>query len=941
MTLSKDIVLKGVRTHNLQNIDVTIPRDKLVLITGISGSGKSSLAFDTIFSEGQRKYVESMSSYVRQFLGIMDKADLDSAEGLSPTIAIEQKFTSHNPRSTVGTITEIYDYLRLLFARVGTPYCPEHKQPLIGMPIGDMCVQIMALDEGKKWLLLAPVVREQKGEHRLLFASLLKQGFVRARVDGKLVLLDDAIALDKNKKHTIEVVVDRFRIKPMLADRLAESLHTCLELGNGVALVCDEESDESHVFSDRCACVLCGYSMGTIDPNMFSFNSPKGACSQCNGLGVEECFSETLLVVDEQMALNQGVVIGWGPRSPYAFAMLQSLARHYDIDMDAPFANLTKKERDLVFYGSDEPIDIHFTNDQGRKTNLKRRFEGVVCNYERRYREIDSEWMRAEMRKLIVTSPCSSCSGSRLHKDALNVLIDNHAICAITNKTIEHAHDYYANLQLEGNKAEIASRILQEIISRLQFLLSVGLGYLTLDRIAGSLSGGEAQRIRLASQIGSHLVGVTYVLDEPSIGLHQRDNAKLLATIERLRDLGNTIVMVEHDQESMEAADYILDIGPGAGEHGGEIVAQGALKDIKANKKSLTGQYLTGEKAIVVPQKRITPSKKKLTIIGADAHNLCNITLDIPLGVFVCVTGVSGSGKSTLINKTLYPVLANRIHRAQHSDIGAYERIVGIEHLDKVIAIDQSPIGRTPRSNPATYTGLFNIIRDLFTQTPEARTRGYKPGRFSFNVKGGRCEVCKGDGLIKVEMHFLPDVYVNCESCSGARYNTETLQIKYKDQNIAQVLDMTVERAYEFFHAVPAAKSRLQALLAVGLGYIRLGHSATHLSGGEAQRVKLAKEIARQQTGNTLYVLDEPTTGLHFEDIHKLLTIFEQLRDKGNSIIVIEHNLDVIKCADWVIDMGPEGGSGGGKVIATGTPEEVAQVRASHTGRFLQKMLAI
>ncbi len=942
LTLDK-ISVRGARTHNLQNVNLEIPRDRLVVITGLSGSGKSSLAFDTLYAEGQRRYVESLSAYARQFLSMMEKPDVDHIEGLSPAISIEQKSTSHNPRSTVGTITEIYDYLRLLFARVGEPRCPTHGEPLDAQTVSQMVDQVLSLPEGKRIMVLAPVVSERKGEHLHVFKELLSNGFIRARIDGLVVDLDNPPTLDKNKKHTIEAVVDRLRVRPDMQQRLAESFETALALADGIARVSDldEPDEEELVFSARFACPICGYSISELEPRMFSFNNPAGACSDCDGLGVKQFFDPDLVVADDELTLAEGAIRGWDRRNVYYFHMLNSLAEHYGFDVETPFRKLKKKHRDAILFGSgNERIDFSYVNDRGDVIRRSHRFEGVIPNMERRYHETDSTMVRENLQRYLRVRACPTCGGTRLKEESRHVFIGDVNLPQVTSDSVEAALDYFTRLRLAGRRGEIADKILKEIRARLQFLVDVGLNYLTLDRSAETLSGGEAQRIRLASQIGAGLVGVMYILDEPSIGLHQRDNERLLRTLTHLRDLGNTVLVVEHDEEAIRAADFIIDMGPGAGVHGGRVVASGCLKDILGSEQSMTGAYLSGREHIAVPARR-TPRNPDAVIrlIGARGNNLDDVTVEIPCGLFTCVTGVSGSGKSTLINHTLYPVTATVLNKATSLTAAPHDDIQGLEHLDKVVDIDQSPIGRTPRSNPATYTGLFTPIRELFAQTQEARARGYKPGRFSFNVKGGRCEACQGDGVIKVEMHFLPDIYVPCDVCRGKRYNRETLDVRYKGKNITEVLDMTVEEAREFFDAIPVLARKLQTLMDVGLSYIRLGQSATTLSGGEAQRVKLSRELSKRDTGRTLYILDEPTTGLHFHDIAQLLAVLHRLRDQGNTIVVIEHNLDVIKTADWIIDLGPEGGSGGGRIIAEGTPEQVAKKRGSHTGRFLKTVL--
>ena len=938
------IAVRGARTHNLKNIDIDIPRDKLVIITGLSGSGKSSLAFDTLYAEGQRRYVESLSAYARQFLSMMEKPDVDLIEGLSPAISIEQKSTSHNPRSTVGTITEIYDYLRLLFARVGEPRCPTHDLPLDAQTVSQMVDQVIHGMPDQRIMVLAPVINERKGEHLHVFQELIGNGFVRARINGLVVDLDDAPALDKNKKHTIEAVVDRVRVKDDIAQRLAESFETALNLSDGVAYVIDMDDADlpATIFSARFACPTCGYSIAELEPRMFSFNNPAGACTNCDGLGVTQFFDPDLVVADDELTLAEGAIRGWDRRNVYYFHMLSSIAGHYEFEVEIPFKELSKKHREIILNGSGrQRIDFSYVNDRGDIIKRTHRFEGVLPNMARRFRETESSMVRENLQKFMRVTHCPSCAGTRLREESRHVFVGKTNLPNITEQSIAATLEHFNNLKLQGQRAIIAEKILKEIQARLQFLVDVGLNYLTLDRSADTLSGGEAQRIRLASQIGAGLVGVMYILDEPSIGLHQRDNERLLKTLEHLRNLGNTVVVVEHDEEAMRKADYLIDIGPGAGVHGGEVVAAGCYEDILSNQKSVTGQYLSGAKKIAVPKKRNAPDPKKmLNLTGANGNNLNNVSLSIPCGLLTCVTGVSGSGKSTLINHTLYPIAATALNKATTLKPRPYDTVEGLEHLDKVVDIDQSPIGRTPRSNPATYTGLFTPIRELFAQVPEARARGYKPGRFSFNVKGGRCEACQGDGLIKVEMHFLPDIYVPCDTCSGKRYNRETLDIRYKGKNINEVLDMTVEDAAEFFAPVPMLARKLETLKDVGLSYIRLGQSATTLSGGEAQRIKLSRELSKRDTGSTLYILDEPTTGLHFHDIAQLLDVLHRLRDDGNTIVVIEHNLDVIKTADWLVDLGPEGGSGGGEIIATGTPEQVAKIKKSHTGRFLKETLA-
>ncbi|MDU4459479.1 MAG: excinuclease ABC subunit UvrA [Haemophilus parainfluenzae] len=938
------IDIRGARTHNLKNINLTIPRDKLIVITGLSGSGKSSLAFDTLYAEGQRRYVESLSAYARQFLSLMEKPDVDSIEGLSPAISIEQKSTSHNPRSTVGTITEIYDYLRLLFARVGEPRCPDHDVPLTAQTISQMVDKVLSLPEESKMMLLAPVVKNRKGEHVKLLDSLAAQGYIRARIDGEICDLSDPPELALQKKHTIEVVVDRFKVRSDLATRLAESFETALELSGGTAVVADMDNPkvEELVFSANFACPHCGYSVPELEPRLFSFNNPAGACPTCDGLGVQQFFDESRVVQNESISLAGGAVKGWDRRNFYYYQMLTSLAKHYKFDIETPYEDLPQKIKDIVMHGSGkEEIEFQYMNDRGDVVIRKHPFEGILNNMARRYKETESMSVREELAKNISNRPCADCGGSRLRPEARNVYIGNINLPQISEKSIGESLEFFQGLTLTGQKAQIAEKILKEIRERLEFLVNVGLNYLSLSRSAETLSGGEAQRIRLASQIGAGLVGVMYVLDEPSIGLHQRDNERLLNTLIHLRNLGNTVIVVEHDEDAIREADHIIDIGPGAGVHGGQVIAQGTAKEIMANPNSITGKFLSGEEKIEIPKKRTALDKSKLLKLkGATGNNLKGVTLEIPVGLFTCITGVSGSGKSTLINDTLFPLAQNALNRAEKTDFAPYKSIEGLEYFDKVIDINQSPIGRTPRSNPATYTGLFTPIRELFAGVPEARARGYNPGRFSFNVRGGRCEACQGDGVLKVEMHFLPDVYVPCDQCKGKRYNRETLEIRYKGKTIHQVLDMTVEEAREFFDAIPMIARKLQTLMDVGLSYIRLGQSSTTLSGGEAQRVKLATELSKRDTGKTLYILDEPTTGLHFADIKQLLEVLHRLRDQGNTIVVIEHNLDVIKTADWIVDLGPEGGSGGGQIIATGTPEEVAKVKGSHTARFLKDILA-
>ena len=940
------ITIRGARTHNLKSIDLELPRDKLIVITGLSGSGKSSLAFDTIYAEGQRRYVESLSAYARQFLSLMEKPDVDVIEGLSPAISIEQKATSHNPRSTVGTITEIYDYLRLLFARVGDPRCPDHDVSLEAQTVSQMVDQTMSLPLGSKVMLLAPVVRDRKGEHANLLQSMHAQGFVRARVDGQLIDLSEPLSLKKNFKHNIDIVVDRLIIKEGNEQRMAESFETALELAEGVAevLVMESEENKEHtlVFSARYACPHCGYSLSELEPRLFSFNNPVGACSSCDGLGNKQFFDPERLIFDHDLSLSQGAIKGWDRRSLFYFRMLQNVADHYGFSVDEPLSSLDKEQMQKLLHGSgDETIEFSYMRHKGQGVVRHHSWEGIIPNMERRYHETESNSVREELAKYISSQTCPECSGARLRLEARHVFINNTSINQIVERSIGDALAFFESLKLTGNRAEIAEKIVKEVHDRLGFLVNVGLNYLSMDRSAETLSGGEAQRIRLASQIGSGLVGVMYVLDEPSIGLHQRDNDRLIKTLTHLRDLGNTVIVVEHDEDAMQHADYIVDIGPGAGIHGGKIVAEGTIDDIKNNPDSLTGRFLCGKESIALPKVRSKGKKDQvLSIIGASGNNLNQVSVDIPLGLLTCVTGVSGSGKSTLINNTLYPAAARKINKSQ-IECAPHQAIEGLDKVDKIVDINQSPIGRTPRSNPATYTQLFTPIRELFSGTPEARARGYKPGRFSFNVKGGRCEACQGDGMIKVEMHFLPDIYVACDVCKGQRYNRETLDIRYKGQNIHDVLDMTIEDATDFFSAVPNIHRKLETLMKVGLGYIKLGQSAITLSGGEAQRIKLARELSKRDTGQTLYILDEPTTGLHFHDIRQLLEVLHTLRDHGNTVVVIEHNLDVIKTADWIIDLGPEGGNGGGKIVAEGTPEDVAVSKGSYTGTYLAPFLGL
>ncbi|MGB1236559.1 MAG: excinuclease ABC subunit UvrA [Pseudomonadales bacterium] len=936
------ILVRGARTHNLKNIDVDIPRDKLVVITGLSGSGKSSLAFDTLYAEGQRRYVESLSTYARQFLSMMEKPDIDHIEGLSPAISIEQKSTSHNPRSTVGTITEIYDYLRLLYARAGEPRCPDHDLPLAAQTVSQMVDQVMALPEGSKLMMLAPVVQDRKGEHLHTLSEMRSQGFVRARIDGIVVDLDETPALDKNKKHSIEIVVDRFKVRDDLQIRLAESFETALALTDGIARIAYMDGDAADiVFSARFACPQCGHSIQELEPRLFSFNNPHGACSSCDGLGMKQYFDPAKIVQDDSLTLSEGAIRGWDRRTMYYFQQLSAVANHYGFDIDTPFKKLDAKHQKLILKGTGkESVAFRYVNDRGDAIERMHPFEGVLNNLERRYRETESDMVREDLAKYLNMQACPSCDGSRLRRDARHVYVDGKTLPEIVTMPIGEAYQYYCALELPGKQGKIAEKIVNEIHQRLSFLVNVGLDYLSMDRKADTLSGGEAQRIRLASQIGAGLVGVMYILDEPSIGLHQRDNERLLQTLNHLRDLGNTVIIVEHDEDAIRQADYVIDIGPGAGVHGGNIVSAGTSAEVIADPNSLTGQYLNGTRAIAVPETRHQADPDKtLRITGATGNNLKDVTLEIPFGILTCVTGVSGSGKSTLINNTLYPLAATELNRATTLDVAPYKTIDGLQHFDKVIDINQSPIGRTPRSNPATYTGIFTTVRELLAGTQEARSRGYKAGRFSFNVKGGRCEACQGDGVIKVEMHFLADIFVPCDVCKGKRYNRETLEIKYKGKGIDEILDLTVEDARDFFDAIPALARKLQTLIDVGLSYVKLGQAATTLSGGEAQRVKLAKELSKRDTGKTLYILDEPTTGLHFHDIEQLLQVMTRLRDHGNTIVIIEHNLDVIKTADWLIDLGPEGGIGGGMIVGTGTPEELAQNENSHTGRFLKPML--
>jgi excinuclease ABC subunit A len=947
--LMKEIQVRGARTHNLKNINVTLPRDKLIVITGLSGSGKSSLAFDTLYAEGQRRYVESLSSYARQFLSLMEKPDVDHIEGLSPAISIEQKSTSHNPRSTVGTITEIHDYLRLLFAKVGQPRCPQHGYVLEAQTVSQMVDTVLALPEDSKIMILAPVVRERKGEHVQLLQELRSQGYVRARIDGAVIELDKPPKLDLRKKHTIEVIVDRIKVRPDVRLRLAESFETALRLADGVAAVDfipDDAAPKKNLpkeiaFSSKFACPDCGYSLTELTPRLFSFNNPAGACAACDGLGVKQHFDPSLVVVNPKLSLAEGAIRGWDKRNGYYFQLLSALSKHYRFDMDEAFSRLSKKIQNVILYGSENDlIKFQYKNEDGRGFTKTSPFEGVIPNMDRRYRETESDMVRDELSKYLSTKPCDECEGSRLCKSARFVYVADTTLPEIAGLPIDLAKDFFEKLELPGYRGEIATKIVKELVSRLSFLVNVGLDYLSLDRSADTLSGGEAQRIRLASQIGAGLVGVMYILDEPSIGLHQRDNTRLLKTLYHLRDIGNTVIVVEHDEEAIRGADYVLDMGPGAGVHGGYIVAEGTPDAVMKNPQSITGQYLSGKKSIAIPaNRRPFDANKVISIKGATGNNLRNVSVSIPIGLMTCITGVSGSGKSTLINDTLGPVASKRLNGAGKCETAAHDSIEGLDFLDKVVDVDQSPIGRTPRSNPATYTGLFTPIRELFAGTQEARSRGYQPGRFSFNVKGGRCEACQGDGVIKVEMHFLADVYVTCDVCQGKRYNRETLEVTYKGKNIQQVLAMTIEDARAFFDPIPAVARKLQTLMDVGLSYLCLGQSATTLSGGEAQRIKLSRELSRRDTGQTLYLLDEPTTGLHFQDIEQLLVVLHRLRDAGNTIVIIEHNLDVIKTADWVIDLGPEGGNKGGQIVAAGTPEEIARHKKSHTGEYLQRLL--
>jgi len=942
--LIKTISVKGARTHNLKNIDLEIPRNKLVVITGLSGSGKSSLAFDTLYAEGQRRYVESLSAYARQFLSLMEKPDVDHIEGLSPAISIEQKSTNHNPRSTVGTITEIADYLRLLFARVGTPYCPDHHQPLQAQTISQMVDQVLTLETDGRLMILAPVIQDKKGEHQHTLSSLAGQGFVRIRLDGVVTDLDDLPDLDKNKKHRIEVVVDRFRIRQDINIRLADSFETAVRVAGGTAYLSfiDEPGRQEIQFSANYACPQCGHSVAELEPRLFSFNNPIGACRDCEGLGIKQVFDPSTLIRDPDLSISEGAISGWDRRHIYYYQLLENLSDHCGFDLTTAFKTISEENKDIIFYGSGENnIPFQYTNEKGLSIISNHPFEGIINNLERRFRETESSNVRDNLARMLTLKPCSACQGQRLNRTARSVLVNDMSYSDISGLSIQHALDCFNELKLTGQKGEISQKILKEIRARLGFLVDVGLNYLTLARSADTLSGGEAQRIRLASQIGAGLVGVMYILDEPSIGLHQRDNQRLLNTLTRLRDMGNSVLIVEHDESAIKEADYLIDMGPGAGVHGGQVVASGALEDIISVDASITGQFLSRKRVIAIPQCRVSPNTSQLLYLSrCSGNNLATVDLRLPLGLLTCVTGVSGSGKSTLINQTLYPLAATFLNGASTLEPSPYEQIAGLELLDKVVAIDQSPIGRTPRSNPATYTNIFTSIRDLFAATQEARSRGYKAGRFSFNVKGGRCEACQGDGLIKVEMHFLPDIYVLCDECKGKRYNRETLEIRYKGRAIDEILNMTVEQALSFLKAVPVIQRRLQTLVEVGLSYIKLGQSATTLSGGEAQRVKLARELAKRDTGKTLYILDEPTTGLHFHDIDQLLSVIHQLRDRGNTVVIIEHNLDVIKTADWIIDLGPEGGAGGGHIIAEGTPETVSELSHSFTGQYLKKVLS-
>ena len=936
------IFIKGARTHNLKNISLEIPRNKIIVITGLSGSGKSSLAFDTLYAEGQRRYVESLSTYARRFLSMMEKPDVDQIEGLSPAISIEQKATSHNPRSTVGTVTEVYDYLRLLFSRIGTPVCPDHNEELKAKTVSEICDEILKIKENSKIMLLAPVVRGKKGEHLAIYEDLRKSGYVRVKVNGVIYPIEEFPELEKNKKHDIAAVIDRLVIKKDdgIRSRISESIETSLQLSDGLIEIENIDSGKQMLFSSNFSCSHCGYAVPELEPRMFSFNNPYGACAKCDGLGVIQFFNEKMLIQDGDVSIANGAIKGWTRRNRFYYYQLRCLSAHFDFKLTTKWKDYSQEIKDIILWGTKEKIDFSHRFRSGSRIVRKHRFEGIIPSTERRFKETDSEYIRNELAKLMSESSCDECGGSRLNTHSRNVFINKTPIHKITSMRINDSLEFIKNMDLRGAKKKIAEKIIKEITDRLSFLEDVGLNYLTLDRSAETLSGGEAQRIRLASQIGSGLVGVTYVLDEPSIGLHQRDNTKLIKTLNNLKDLGNTVIVVEHDEEAIRSADHIIDIGPGAGKHGGEICAQGDIKTILQNKDSITAKYLSGKRQIKIPKKRTKIKNEKLKIVNAHENNLKEITVEIPIGLFTCVTGVSGSGKSSLINQTLLPISSFILNKSKLSKEIKCEKIEGLDHLDKVISIDQSPIGRTPRSNPATYTGLFSHIRDLLSQTVEARSRGYKPGRFSFNVKGGRCEACQGDGMIKVEMHFLADVYVKCDVCDGKRYNEQTLEVKFKEKNINEILNMTVEEALEFFDAHPSIKKKLVTLSDVGLGYITLGQSALTLSGGEAQRIKLAKELSKRSTGKTLFVLDEPTTGLHFADIELLLGVLNRLKDQGNTVVVIEHNLDVVKTADWIIDLGPEGGSDGGQIVAEGTPEDVAKVKKSFTGNFLKPMLS-
>jgi len=936
------IFIKGARTHNLKNISLEIPRNKIIVITGLSGSGKSSLAFDTLYAEGQRRYVESLSTYARRFLSMMEKPDVDQIEGLSPAISIEQKATSHNPRSTVGTVTEVYDYMRLLFSRIGTPVCPDHNEELRAKTVSEICDEILKLKDNSKIMLIAPVIRGKKGEHLAVYDNLRKSGYVRVKVDGVIYPIEEFPELEKNKKHDISAVIDRLVIKKDddIRSRISESIETSLQLSDGLIEIENIDSGETVLFSSNFSCSQCGYAVPELEPRMFSFNNPYGACSKCDGLGVIQFFNEKMLIQDDDVSIANGAIKGWTRRNRFYYYQLRCLSNHFDFTLTTKWKDYSQEIKDIILWGTKEKIDFSHRFRSGSRIVRKHRFEGIIPSTERRFKETDSEYIRNELAKLMSESSCDECGGSRLNIHSRNVFINNTPIHEITSMRINDSLEFIKRMNLIGAKKKIAEKIIKEITDRLSFLEDVGLNYLTLDRSAETLSGGEAQRIRLASQIGSGLVGVTYVLDEPSIGLHQRDNTKLIKTLNNLKDLGNTVIVVEHDEEAIRSADHIIDIGPGAGKHGGEICAQGDIKTILQNKNSITAKYLSGKRQIKIPKKRTKIKNEKIKIINACENNLKKISVEIPVGLFTCITGVSGSGKSSLINQTLLPISSFILNKSKLSKEIKCEKIEGLDNLDKVISIDQSPIGRTPRSNPATYTGLFSHIRDLLSQTVEARSRGYKPGRFSFNVKGGRCEACQGDGMIKVEMHFLADVYVKCDVCDGKRYNEQTLEVKFKDKNINDILNMTVEEALEFFDAHPSIKKKLVTLSDVGLGYITLGQSALTLSGGEAQRIKLAKELSKRSTGKTLFVLDEPTTGLHFADIELLLGVLNRLKDQGNTVVVIEHNLDVVKTADWIIDLGPEGGSDGGQIIAEGTPEDVAKVKKSFTGNFLKPILS-